>query len=130
MRTSTWLPLLAFFFACTAPSPPGGVEEEPTRGTVASADGPWGVDFAYIVKGNMTTRFRELREGDRLEVWGPLGNGFPLATAPHLVMVAGGIGYTPFMAVAKANEAVRWENSRARSKNSEPRSRSAKSTIH
>ena len=71
--------------------------------TVASDDGPWGVDFAYIVKGNLTSRLCTLRAGDRLEVWGPLGNGFAPATADRLVMVAGGIGYTPFLAVAKAN---------------------------
>ena len=34
-------------------------------------------------------------------VLGPLGNGFPPTAATHLVMVAGGIGYTPFVAVAK-----------------------------
>jgi dihydroorotate dehydrogenase electron transfer subunit len=36
-----------------------------------------------------------------IEAWGPLGNGFPPSAAGHLVMVAGGIGYTPFVAVAK-----------------------------
>ncbi|MEM8678990.1 MAG: dihydroorotate dehydrogenase electron transfer subunit [Planctomycetota bacterium] len=71
--------------------------------TVATNDGPWGVDFAYIVKGNLTTHLCELHQGDRIEVWGPLGNGFPRSTASHLVMVAGGIGYTPFLAVAKAH---------------------------
>jgi dihydroorotate dehydrogenase electron transfer subunit len=33
-------------------------------------------------------------------LWGPLGNGFPPQTAGHLIMVAGGIGQTPFMALA------------------------------
>jgi dihydroorotate dehydrogenase electron transfer subunit len=36
-----------------------------------------------------------------LEAWGPLGNGFPsYAGVEHLVMVAGGIGMTPFLALA------------------------------
>src|SRR6185295_13036469 len=36
-----------------------------------------------------------------LEVWGPLGNGFPPTPAEHLLMVAGGIGQTPFLALAR-----------------------------
>ena len=39
--------------------------------------------------------------GSRLEVWGPLGNGFPPTPTEHLVMVAGGIGQTPFLALAR-----------------------------
>ncbi|HEX5446787.1 MAG TPA: dihydroorotate dehydrogenase electron transfer subunit, partial [Pirellulales bacterium] len=33
--------------------------------------------------------------------WGPLGNGFAPQPAEHLVMVAGGIGQTPFPALAR-----------------------------
>jgi dihydroorotate dehydrogenase electron transfer subunit len=40
----------------------------------------------------------ELREGDSLEIWGPLGNGFPELNAEHVGLVAGGIGQTPFLA--------------------------------
>jgi dihydroorotate dehydrogenase electron transfer subunit len=36
-----------------------------------------------------------------LEVWGPLGNGFSPQATEHLVMVAGGIGQTPFPALAR-----------------------------
>jgi dihydroorotate dehydrogenase electron transfer subunit len=39
--------------------------------------------------------------GAPLEVWGPLGNGFPAVPTEHLVMVAGGIGQTPFLALAR-----------------------------
>jgi dihydroorotate dehydrogenase electron transfer subunit len=39
--------------------------------------------------------------GQQLEVWGPLGNGFAPQRADHLVMVAGGIGQTPFPALAQ-----------------------------
>jgi dihydroorotate dehydrogenase electron transfer subunit len=51
-----------------------------------------------------------MRAGQRLDVWGPLGNGFfhhsPLTThhslpSDHLIMVAGGIGQTPFLALAQ-----------------------------
>jgi dihydroorotate dehydrogenase electron transfer subunit len=47
-------------------------------------------------------------------LWGPLGNGFPLPAARHLVCVGGGIGYTPFLAVLR-------EAAGARSYGSPPR---------
>jgi dihydroorotate dehydrogenase electron transfer subunit len=64
-----------------------------------------GIDFGYVVVGKMTTLFESLRPGDAVEVWGPLGNGFPLPPAGHLAIVAGGIGQTPFLAVIR--EALR-----------------------
>jgi dihydroorotate dehydrogenase electron transfer subunit len=63
------------------------------------------VEFGYVVVGKMTSILESMREGDRVEVWGPLGNGFPPPTAGHLVIVAGGIGQTPFLAVIR--EALR-----------------------
>ena len=59
------------------------------------------VDVVYLVKGKLTSRLQTLRAGERLEVWGPLGNGFQPRGAEHLMMVAGGIGQTPFMALAQ-----------------------------
>ena len=47
------------------------------------------------------TRLAKLPPGSPLEVWGPLGNGFPAQPAAHLIMVAGGIGQTPFLALGK-----------------------------
>jgi dihydroorotate dehydrogenase electron transfer subunit len=58
------------------------------------------IDVVYLAVGKMTRRLAALSAGSPLEVWGPLGNGFPAAEAAHLVMVAGGIGYTPFAALA------------------------------
>ena len=49
----------------------------------------------------MTRRLVGVRAGDRLEIWGPLGNGFPPTETGHLIMVAGGIGQTPFLALAR-----------------------------
>lgn len=60
-----------------------------------------GVDFGYVVVGKMTGLMRQWRTGDECEIWGPLGNGFPIPTAKHLMMIAGGIGQTPFLAVAR-----------------------------
>ena len=63
------------------------------------AEQPTGVDVVYLVVGKQTGRLAELRAGDRLEVWGPLGNGFPdLSGIEHVGLVAGGISQTPFLA--------------------------------
>jgi dihydroorotate dehydrogenase electron transfer subunit len=61
-----------------------------------------GYDLVYLVVGKMTTAMYGLVPGDSVEVWGPLGNGFTLKPTRHLLMVAGGIGQTPFPAVARA----------------------------
>lgn len=66
---------------------------------------PQGIDFGYVVVGKMTSLFEALRVNDSVEVWGPLGNGFPLPPSGHLAIVAGGIGQTPFLAVIR--EALR-----------------------
>jgi dihydroorotate dehydrogenase electron transfer subunit len=70
-----------------------------------AAGGPQGIDFGYVVVGKMTSLFEQLKPGNAVEVWGPLGNGFPLPPSGHLVIVAGGIGQTPFLAVIR--EALR-----------------------
>jgi len=68
-------------------------------------DGPDGnplwVDVVYLVVGKMTRRLPALKPGMTLEVWGPLGNGFPPIDATHLIMVAGGIGQTPFLTLGQ-----------------------------
>lgn len=63
--------------------------------------GPYYVDVVYLVKGKFSSRLAQLRAGDRLEMWGPLGNGFAPKPTEHLIMVAGGIGQTPFLALAQ-----------------------------
>jgi len=60
-----------------------------------------GVDVGFHVVGKMTGIMEELTPGDTLELWGPLGNGFPTVQADHLIQVAGGIGYTPFVATSR-----------------------------
>jgi len=70
--------------------------------TVVSKSGAvTGVDIVYLVVGKMTDALSRAAAGDVLETWGPLGNGFPPQPAEHLVMVAGGIGQTPFLALAR-----------------------------
>ncbi len=62
---------------------------------------PAGVDLGYLVVGKMTTLMTSWRPGDPVEIWGPLGNGFPVPDCERLLMVAGGIGQTPFLAVGR-----------------------------
>jgi dihydroorotate dehydrogenase electron transfer subunit len=70
--------------------------------TWCDADGvPLGVDVVYLVIGRMTSRLAQVRTGEVIETWGPLGNGFSTAPVDHLIMVAGGIGQTPFLALGR-----------------------------
>jgi len=70
--------------------------------TLDSSGSVAGYDLVHLVVGKMTTHMSHLKPGDSVEIWGPLGNGFSLTPTRHLVMVAGGIGQTPFPAVARA----------------------------
>lgn len=61
------------------------------------------MDVVYLVHGKLTTALATRQSGDRVEVWGPLGNGFVGDDEPldRLILVAGGIGFTPFLACGK-----------------------------
>jgi dihydroorotate dehydrogenase electron transfer subunit len=61
-----------------------------------------GIDIVHYVIGKMTRMMARLAPGDEVEIWGPLGNGFTAVRGTHLMMVAGGIGQTPFLALANA----------------------------
>jgi dihydroorotate dehydrogenase electron transfer subunit len=71
--------------------------------TVPDASGePVDVDIVYAVVGKMTGLMATLCPDQLVEVWGPLGNGFPdYHGTDHLIMVAGGIGQTPFLALGR-----------------------------
>jgi dihydroorotate dehydrogenase electron transfer subunit len=70
--------------------------------TVLDGNTPTGIDVVYLVVGKMTGLLAEVKSGEPIEVWGPLGNGFPdLSGSEHVVCVAGGIGQTPFLAYAR-----------------------------
>ena len=58
-------------------------------------------DFVYVVHGRFTTALATLRPGDVLTAWGPLGNGFDPPPVDHLLLVAGGIGQTALLALAR-----------------------------
>ena len=58
-------------------------------------------DVVYVVIGRGTAALARRRPGDRVAVWGPLGNGFGPAPDGPAVFVAGGIGQTPFLALGR-----------------------------
>lgn len=93
--------------------------------TVLDAGGePVGVDIVYRVVGKMTERLARMGAGEWLEVWGPLGNGFHVDGGGHLVLVAGGIGQTPLLALARHSLGLRQYGQPAR-----PSSRAEKVTL-
>lgn len=72
-----------------------------------------GVEFGYLVVGKLTSLMTGWNSGDACDLWGPLGNGFPVPQARRLCMVAGGIGQTPFLAVAREAMGARQYGERA-----------------
>jgi dihydroorotate dehydrogenase electron transfer subunit len=62
---------------------------------------PVAVEIVYLVLGAGTSALSRQRIGDRVSVWGPLGNGFGRPPGGDVVFVAGGIGQTPFLALCR-----------------------------
>ena len=54
----------------------------------------------YRIAGEGTRLFSEMKEGDSLEVMGPLGNGFTMKDK-KAVIVGGGIGIPPMLELAR-----------------------------
>lgn len=65
------------------------------------AGAPAALDVVYLVLGRGTAALADRRPGDRVAIWGPLGNGFGPPPPGPVVFVAGGIGQTPFLALAR-----------------------------
>jgi dihydroorotate dehydrogenase electron transfer subunit len=69
---------------------------------VDSVGVPVGLDIVYLVVGKMTGLLAGWKPEEPIEIWGPLGNGFPeIVGEEHVIWVAGGIGQTPFLAYAR-----------------------------
>jgi dihydroorotate dehydrogenase electron transfer subunit len=66
-----------------------------------SSGEPISVDVVYLIIGRGTAALAQRKPGERLWVWGPLGNGFGQPPAGAVVFVAGGIGQTPFLALGR-----------------------------
>ena len=58
--------------------------------------------LVYRIAGAGTEEFSRLRAGDRVEVLGPLGNGFPLEPGRRALLMGGGIGIPPMLELAAA----------------------------
>lgn len=64
-------------------------------------------DFVYVVHGRFTTALKDLGPGERLTLWGPLGNGYgAVPTTGHLLLVAGGIGQTALLSLGRERRAA------------------------
>lgn len=59
------------------------------------------ITFLYEVRGRGTHIISKLKEGDKLRVLGPLGNGFDYGTNKRIAIVSGGIGIAPMLYLAK-----------------------------
>ena len=61
-------------------------------------------EIFFQVVGKGTENFSKLKEGDILEILGPLGNNFPTEKNKKIIMVAGGRGISPFLYLSKIVE--------------------------
>lgn len=60
--------------------------------------------IVYRVAGKGTDEFSKCQAGDKLEILGPLGNGFPLERCPEgkkAFLIGGGIGVPPMVQLSK-----------------------------
>lgn len=57
--------------------------------------------FVYQKKGFGTGRFANMRAGDRIRLLSPLGTGFPLKDDKPALLVGGGMGVAPLLALAR-----------------------------
>ena len=58
--------------------------------------------IVYRIVGAGTSEFASYKEGDDIEIMGPLGNGFPIdRISEDVIIVGGGIGVPPMLEVAK-----------------------------
>lgn len=60
------------------------------------------ITFLYEVRGRGTHIISKLKEGDKLSILGPLGNGFDCNTNKKIAIVSGGIGIAPMLYLAKS----------------------------
>ncbi len=58
--------------------------------------------MVYRVAGAGTKEISKKKAGDTVEVMGPLGNGYDLSEVKNAVLIGGGIGIPPMLALAKA----------------------------
>lgn len=59
--------------------------------------------FHFQVVGRGTARLAEIKPGDKLTIWGPLGQGFTTQPGVRTLMLAGGVGLAPFVEYSAAH---------------------------
>lgn len=60
------------------------------------------VSFLYRTEGIGTTRISAMRQGDEMQLFGPLGNGFDISKLQgRIAVVGGGIGIAPLLYLVK-----------------------------
>ena len=73
--------------------------------SICEADEKRGVlRLVFRIVGKGTLEFSQRKEGDRIDLVGPLGNGFPLDAADNaenVYVIGGGIGIPPMLELAK-----------------------------
>lgn len=70
---------------------------------ISTDGGATGLELLYKVVGEGTKKLSRCRQGDILDILGPLGNGFALFDRnKHIAIVAGGIGVAPMLFLASA----------------------------
>lgn len=60
------------------------------------------ITLLYRIRGKGTERLAQVKPGEGLSLLGPMGRGFTVPTQGELLLVAGGIGIFPLLALAKA----------------------------
>ncbi|SKA79708.1 dihydroorotate dehydrogenase electron transfer subunit [Paucidesulfovibrio gracilis DSM 16080] len=70
-------------------------------GRVQGPDGDLSIFFQNVGRG--TARMAQLSPGDKVVVWGPLGNGFAVEPDTPTLLLAGGIGIAPFVGYMEAH---------------------------
>jgi dihydroorotate dehydrogenase electron transfer subunit len=58
----------------------------------------------FQVTGKGTTALSELKPGEAVKVWGPLGNGFAIQEQVPTLLLAGGIGIAPFVGMVSTHQ--------------------------
>lgn len=61
------------------------------------------IRLVYRIAGKGTGEFATYKEGEKVQILGPIGNGFPIAAAQgkRAVLIGGGIGIPPMLELAK-----------------------------
>ncbi|GAB6887415.1 dihydroorotate dehydrogenase electron transfer subunit [Desulfothermus okinawensis JCM 13304] len=59
------------------------------------------LEIFFQVVGKGTKKLSQLRPGDKVKVWGPLGNGFKIDKSLPILILAGGMGIAPFLGLIK-----------------------------